>query len=590
MNKLVLALSITALAAPSTIALTEPTALADVGAPTRTTALPHGIHLGRDGRYYQPVCDPAAPHHCLAQRLLPETFRPADYAAEAARSASPALGSQLCAGGPSPGGGGSAPPAGAMAPSDVVAAYQIPAASGAAGQIVALIDMPDSNAYDDLSTYRQAFGIPALPQCPNGLPDGTTPCFAIVDENGKPADPSLDCAGSDPETALDTAMVSAACPDCSILVVEMTGGMGEQGPTPQDFVTASASAARLGAVATSISFGGPEQGSDPTGFSTPGHLVLAASGDYGYLMEGGSFGGGHTPSYPASAPDVLSVGGTLLQKGASGYSEVVWNDQGGATGSGCSTEFTMPAFQTQFGASHFGSCTHRASADLSAAADFTPGGQGGGIASYDSRDHWWAMLGTSAASPLVAAILTRVGVAAKIANDLGWVYANGAAFHDVTSGTNDREGLCQTGDVMCTAGAGWDGPTGMGTPDATKLLILAGAGDSSGADAGSDSGEGADGGTTPGAGPDAGAGADAGMSPGTGAGTGTTLDASSGIDAGAPTGSINSDTGTFGDRPSQGCACAFAGEAGTAEGAAALGFAGALVAVSLRRKRRATAT
>jgi hypothetical protein len=476
-----------------------------------------------------------------------------------------------------------------MAPSDIVAAYQIPAASSAAGQIVAVIDMPDSNAYADLSTYRKAFGIPALPQCPSGLPDGKTPCFAIVDENGKPADPSLDCTASDPETALDTAMVSAACPDCSILVVEMTGAMNEQGPMPQDFVTTTATAARLGAVATSISFGGPEQGSDPTGFTTPGHLVLAASGDYGYLLEGESFGGGRTPSYPASAPDVLSVGGTLLQKGAGAYSEVVWNDRGGATGSGCSTEFAMPAFQTQLGASQFGSCTKRASVDLSAAANFSPGqnSQGGGIASYDSNNHWWAMVGTSAASPLVAAILTRVGVAAKIANDLGWVYANGAAFHDITSGTDDRASICQSGDVMCTAGPGWDGPTGMGTPNATELAGLAGTGDGFGADAGSDSGEepGADAGAgaSPGADASAGAGTGASVDSGTGTGTGT----GTGGDAGEPTGSDNADTGMFGPRASQGCACALAGRAGTGEGAAALGIAGALAALSLRRKRRA---
>jgi hypothetical protein len=473
-----------------------------------------------------------------------------------------------------------------MTPSDVVAAYRIPAASSAAGKIVALVDMPDAHAYDELSTYRQAFGIPALPKCPTGLPDGKTPCFAAVDESGKPADPSLDCAGADPETGLDMAMVSAACPDCSILVVEMTNAMN-QGIAPQDFLTSSATAARLGAVATSISFGGAEQGSESAGYTTPGHLVLAASGDLGYLLEGEPIGGGRSPSYPASAPDVLSVGGTLLQKGASAYSEVVWNDQTGATGSGCSTEFAMPAFQTKLGASMFGSCTKRASVDLSAAADFTPGGQGGGIASYDSHDQWSAMVGTSAAAPLVAAILTRVGLAAQIANDLGWVYANGAAFQDVTSGTDDREGLCQSGDVMCTAGPGWDGPTGMGTPDATKLAVLGGAGDSPGADAGV--GADASAGTGAGASADAGAGTGAGASvdAGTGGDPGTGSGGASVVDAGEPTGAGNSDTSNFGAGQPHGCACALAGRGGATEGAgAALAIAGALVTVMLRRKRR----
>ncbi len=548
---------------------------------TPTTALPHGMHLGRDGRYVQAVCDPAAPLHCLAERLLPESFRPGEYRP---LQVAPGAGGQLCtsAGGPP---GESAPPAGAMTPSDVVAAYQIPAATSAAGKIVALVDMPDSNAYDELSTYRQAFGIPALPKCPDGLPDGKTPCFASVDENGNPADPSLDCAASDPESGLDMGMVSAACPDCSILLVEMTSAMG-QGITPQEFVTTSATAARLGAVATSISFGGSEQSNMPTGYTTPGHLVLAASGDLGYLLEGEQFGGGHAPSYPASAPDVLSVGGTLLQAGAGAYSEIVWNDQSGATGSGCSTEFAMPAFQTKFGASHFGSCTNRASVDLSAAADFTAGGQGGGIASYDSHDQWMPMVGTSAASPLVAAILTRVGLAAEVANDLGWVYANGAAFHDVTSGTDDREGLCQSGDVMCTAGPGWDGPTGMGTPDATKLAALGGAGSASGAD----SGAGADASANPDAGADSNAGAgtsapaDAGL--GTGSGSGASSGGSPAMEAGASAGSSNSDTGTFGPEMQRGCACASAVGAGNAAGAGVLAIAVAVVIGSARRAAR----
>jgi hypothetical protein len=580
MTKLVLGLSIAALAAPSTLAFHEPLALADVGASApalaRSQPLPLGIHLGRGGRYVQQVCDPAAPLHCLAERLLPESFHPGEYRP---LQVAPGAGGQLCTGGGGPP-GENAPPAGAMTPADVVAAYQIPSASSAAGKIVALVDMPDSHAYDELSTYRQAFGIPALPKCPAGLPDGKTPCFASVDENGNPSDPSLDCAASDPESGLDMAMVSAACPDCSILLVEMTSAMG-QGITPQEFVTTSATAARLGAVATSISFGGNEQGGEPTGYTTPGHLVLAASGDLGYLLEGEQFGGGHTPSYPASAPDILSVGGTLLQKGASAYSEVVWNDRAGATGSGCSTEFAMPAFQKKLGASFFGSCTNRASVDLSAAADFTPEGQGGGIASYDSHDQWMPMVGTSAASPLVAAILTRVGLASEIANDLGWVYANGAAFHDVTSGTDDREGLCQAGNVMCTAGPGWDGPTGMGTPDATKLAALVGADSGPGADAGAGAGTDAGAGADSSAGGGTSATADAGL--GTGNGSGESSGGSLGMDAGDSAGSSNSETGTFGPQTQRGCACGVAGGAGTAQGAGVLAIAVALVVAYARR-------
>jgi subtilase family serine protease len=452
------------------------TAPAGMDAPgmSPASALPKGVHVANDGHYHQEVCNHSAVSYCLAERLVPEGVRSQASAlsvqtAQPAAAAAPAFGGDFCAG--QEGGLGEAlPPPGAMAPSDVLAAYDIAPWTMAEGRIVALVDMPDSTAFEDLNAYRQAFGIPALPRCPGGVPDGHVPCFAAVDEDGAPTDTQLDCPAADGETSLDMDMVSAACPDCSILLVQMTAA--KQGPFPQDFVTASATAAKLGAVATSISFGGPEEGGEPIGFTTPGHLVVAASGDTGYLLEG-SYGGGRSPSYPASAPDVLAVGGTILERKGATYSEVVWADRTGSTSSGCSTEFAMPDYQKRFGAGHFGKCGKRASVDVAAASNFAPGTGGGGIATYESRNQWVPMVGTSAAAPLVAAILTRVGVAAATSNDLGLVYANMGAFNDVTSGSDDQQGLCPAADVMCTAGPGWDGPTGVGSPNGAKLAALA---------------------------------------------------------------------------------------------------------------------
>jgi hypothetical protein len=582
--KLTLKGSIAALVLAPAALLSEHAALADDASREPVPVLSRSIRLLNDGRYAQDVCDHAAPRHCLAQRLLPQTFRPQDARLQQFPG-QPGFGGQICNGGG--GFGGSSPPENAMTPSDVVEAYQIPAASSAGGRIVALVDMPDSNAFDEVNTYRQAFGIPALPKCAGGLPDGKTPCFAAVDEHGSP-DSSLDCPAGDGETGLDMAMVSAACPDCSILLVQMTEA--QQGPQDQDFVTCSATAAKLGAVATSISFGGPEQGSDPTGYTTPGHLVVAASGDAGYLLEGmTNEGGGQSPSYPASAPDVLSVGGTILQKSEDGYSEVVWNDRSGATSSGCSTEFAMPAFQTQFGASHFGSCAKRASTDVSAAATFVSG-SGGGIAMYDAHDKWMPMVGTSASSPLVAAILTRVGLAAEIADDLGFLYKNMAAFNDVTSGTDDNKSLCQTGDVMCTAGPGWDGPTGVGTPNATKLAALDVTGSSS--DAGSGSSSGGSSGSSSGSGSGSSSGSSSGTSSGSGdAGSGSAVDAGTSDDSGSSSSSGGSldNSDTFGPSSSSNAGgCSLSGGPSGPRGGAALGLAipGALAILASRRRRR----
>jgi hypothetical protein len=57
-----------------------------------------------------------------------------------------------------------------------------------------------------------------------------------------------------------------------------------------------------------------------------------------------------------------------------------------------------------------------------------------------------------------------MGIATQVSTDLGFVYTHASAFNDVTTGTNDNQGLCPAGDVICTAAAGWDGPTGVGTP------------------------------------------------------------------------------------------------------------------------------
>ena len=55
------------------------------------------------------------------------------------------------------------------------------------------------------------------------MPEGTgTPCFAQINEDGTASTNSDSDTGSDTETSLDMDMVSAGCPDCSILLVELS--------------------------------------------------------------------------------------------------------------------------------------------------------------------------------------------------------------------------------------------------------------------------------------------------------------------------------------------------------------------------------
>ncbi len=432
--------------------------------------LPPGIRAAANGRYTRDLCDHSKSRYCFSHVLLPKGWTPDQPVPP-----------RVVQGG---GGGGSVE---GMSPQDVISAYKLPASAAANGKIVAVLDGPDSKAYADLTAYRAAYGLPAIPKC-SGSPTGSLPaCFAQVGENGGPSTGEDSGSDGDSETSLDMQMVSAACPDCSILLVEIGDTQGNF--SDSDFVSGAKTAASLGAVATSISIGGAESGGsyggDPTGYTTPGHLVLAAAGDFGYdLVNEGQ--GADSPSYPASAPDVLAVGGTMLFRSGSQYDEAVWNDgtfntsQNGqdVTTSGCSTEFAAPSWQA---AALSGSgCARRATADVSAAAAFTDGGQVIDIAVYQAG--WQSVEGTSASSPMMAGILTRLGLAETISGDLGWPYSNPSGFNDLGSAAYPADPSGSTTDSnnpgscgkLCTVGTGWDGPSGLGTPNGSTLAGLAG--------------------------------------------------------------------------------------------------------------------
>ncbi len=575
------------------VAIAGPAAAANHLARTALAPLPHGTHLGTNGRYTQDVCDHDKTSYCLARRLLPASWQPGAAVQSAGTSGSPMLGT--------------------MTPADVLAAYSIPPSTSAAGRIVAIEDMPYTDALADLNVYRMQYGIPPLARCP-GAPTGMSPCFAVVDQDGN-LNPSLQDGGSeDGESGLDLDMVSAACPDCSLLFVEFTSSGP---PAFQDFVTAAHTAATMGALATTISWGGTETSSDPTGFTQPGKmLVLAAAGDGGYL-EYAAGGNGSSPGYPGSAPDVLSVGGTNLQVTSGGYTEVVWNDSMRATTSGCSGQYPMPPFQTSFLSSHasaFGTCTMRATSDLAAAAAFQPANaaQGmSGIGAYiSSQGGWQSVVGTSASSPLVAGILVRLGLAVDVSNDLGFVYENIAAFNDVTSG-NDTTSTSCTDAVLCTAGPGWDGPTGVGTPNGAKLAVLlapsgsssgSGSSNSSSGSAGSGSSGASTSGSSGGGASGSSGGSSTGGSGGGGQGTSGSSSGTPGVDGGSlgtsSSGGFEADAGPGSDGGSRGlpdssgpaagaCACRNAGASiSPLSNAEIVALLGGVVALIQARRRR----
>lgn len=316
------------------------------------------------------------------------------------------------------------PPQG-YAPSDLKSAYQV-SGSGSATTVIAIVDAygyPDAEA--DLGVYRAMYGLPACTTA-NG-------CFAKYNENGQQSSYPAANLGWQQETALDLDMASAMCPNCKIILIEASSS------SYSDLARAENLAASLRAHVISNSYGGPEQGTQSieSAYNHPGVAITVSAGDSGYGAQ-----------FPATSPHVTAVGGTSLYRAsnARGWSETAWSE----TGSGCSGVYGKPVWQKD------PLCTMRMEADVSAIADpYT------GVAVYGpyktNASAWLVFGGTSVGAPLIAGLY---GVNGAATNYGGNPYAVPSALNDITSGSNGRCG----GTYFCNAVAGYDGPTGLGTP------------------------------------------------------------------------------------------------------------------------------
>jgi subtilase family serine protease len=312
-------------------------------------------------------------------------------------------------------------------PTDLRSAYNI---TGNGTTTIAIVDAYGyKNAEADLAVYRSQYGLPACTTA-NG-------CFKKVNQSGVQGNYPRDDTGWSQEAALDLDMASAMCPGCKLVLVQATNN------SFANLAAAVRTAAGLpGVTVISNSYGGSESGSatyEPS-YNQPGKAVTVSTGDSGYGV-----------AFPASSPHVIAVGGTHLLRAsnARGWSETAWS----SGGSGCSTVYAKPSFQTD------ALCTKRMEADVSAVGDPNTG-----VAVYGptsrSRSGWLVFGGTSVSAPLIGGIY---GVTGHGANGAASIYANVGSLNDVTAGTN---GSCG-GTYFCSAGVGYDGPTGNGTPNGT---------------------------------------------------------------------------------------------------------------------------
>lgn len=344
-------------------------------------------------------------------------------------------------------------------PIDLQKAYNIPSLTHGTGKTVAIVDAYGyKHAAGDLATYRTTMGLKA---CSIG-----TKCLRIVNQQGNPSPlppeppPSDDWRG---EQSLDLDMVSAMCPNCKIILVQTNNNL------TSNLYAGVKTAGRLGPRYIGVSWGGGPEGSDNSIFDQPGVVIAAAAGDNG---GGGRYGGG--PIQPCTYTYVVCVGGTHLvtdPHNGRGWHETVWNDWTdtscggpcGATGSACSTKIAKPSWQTDRG------CRMRSAADTSATASLRAP-----VLVYNSElgcsppACYWLFGGTSASTQIIAGIYAVAGNAfSQHGAQYLWQHHNGHV-NDITIGNNlDRNlGVTCASSVkyICTAQMGYDGPTGLGTP------------------------------------------------------------------------------------------------------------------------------
>jgi len=321
-------------------------------------------------------------------------------------------------------------------PTQFQTAYSLPSSTAGSGQTIGIVDAyNDPTAESDLATYSSTFGLPACTTASG--------CFKKVNQTGGTSYPASN-GGWALEISLDVQVAHAACPNCKLLLVEASSNSFANLLAAEDYATSHATV-------VSNSWGGNESSSE-TGYdahfnrSVP---ITVSSGDSGYGVE-----------YPASSQYVTAVGGTTLKLASNDTraSETAWS----GAGSGCSAYEPKPSWQHDTG------CARRTVADVSADADPNTG-----AAVYDSTRYctflffncstgWYQVGGTSLAAPLVASVYALAGNSGSTTYG-SFPYAHAGSLNDVLSGSN---GSCG-GSYLCTAGSGYDGPTGLGTPNGT---------------------------------------------------------------------------------------------------------------------------
>ena len=332
-------------------------------------------------------------------------------------------------------------------PSSLQSAYALPSASAGSGQRVYIVDAyDDPNAESDLATYRSQYGLPACTTAERLLQEGEP------ERRHQPAAHARHRLGRRdlprPRHGLGDLPATAA-------------SRSSRPTTPSDnLFTAVKEAATLGAKFVSMSWGGPEDGQrgQPTTRSTSSPPASS------------------TPPRPVTTPTRPASSTRRRRRRGRGRRHVAEDrvEQRAAGPSRCGRpappRAPAPAARaTRPSRSGRASSPPRCAAsgptaDVSAVADPATG-----VAVYQTYggSGWAVYGGTSASAPIIASVYALAGTPA--ATDQPGVAARTRT--PATSTTSPAATTARARRRCCARRPpGWDGPTGLGTPNGTAAF------------------------------------------------------------------------------------------------------------------------
>lgn len=352
------------------------------------------------------------------------------------------------------------------------------------GQTIVIIDAYGSPTLEaDVQAFSALFGLPPANITQIRMP-GSTP-FDFNDNNQ---------LGWAEESSLDVQWAHAIAPGANIILVAAATNNDDDLLAAQNYAISQ----KLGYI-ISESFGESELALQQ--FGKAGQAIFdaneksyktAADHQISVLVSAGDDGAAGfdingilqsvpVANYPASSPNVTTVGGTNLFFGTATNAtpngtyqgEVVWNEgPGSATGGGISKQFRLPDYQE--GTKHLiPTAAGRGYPDVA----YNAGVFGGVIVRLGFFGGFFVFGGTSAGAPQWAGITALINQASKhpagflnkSLYKLGKLGALQLLMHDITVGDNSDLADGVTG---FSAMPGWDYTTGWGTPNAGMLGAL----------------------------------------------------------------------------------------------------------------------